>query len=141
VRLSDDVVVAEFASLTEAAKAVNVTRHAISKVCLGINTTAADFGWRFKDSSHQHEDADLDDALPIDGYANYLVFPDGRVYNAERKKFLKPCPTTGGLHYVTLCSGGAKKNHYISTLVREYFPVSDEEDDTNSLGKDEEGSS
>lgn len=143
-----DTMVCEYKTVTRAAEAVGLSRSAISKACLGINPTAGNFRWKYANTSHNHEKIDPSalGAHLIEPYKNYWLFEDGRVYNDKRLAFLKPCHTWDGLRYVTLCSHRVKKNHYISALLREYYPdnekLSDNEGtDTNSGTKATEGSS
>lgn len=120
LQIYEDNVFILYDSLTEAAEEVGLTRHAISKACLGINKTAGGFKWKFEDESYNHENIILDDAKQIDD-TNYYIFKNGDIYNKSRKKMLKPIINLNGNYYVTLSNGTSKKNHYVNKLVSQYF--------------------
>lgn len=125
-------------SVTEAGISVDRSRFAISKACLGINNSCANFKWKYEDDSYNHNNAvDLTSALQIYDYRNYYLFNDGRIYNKQRKSFLKP--TGQNMPYVTLCKDKQKKNHYIQRLMKDHFP--EKVLDTKSLPKCKDGSS
>lgn len=109
-------------SITDAAKSIDKTRRAIQLVLNGKNKTAGGYKWKYVDSSNNHIDADLCDAIPIKGYDKYYVYPDGRIYNKLHKSFLKPVKNANGHVYVTLCKPGSKKqNWYINRIVANHF--------------------
>ena len=121
LQIYEDNVFILYDSLTEAAEEMGLTRHAISKACLGINKTAGGFKWKFEDESYKHElDVNLDDAKQIED-TNYYIFKNGDIYNKSRKKMLKPIINLNGCYYVTLSNGSSKKNHYVKKLVSHYF--------------------
>jgi hypothetical protein len=127
IQLKDGKQISEHKSVTEAGKAVGLTRHAINKVCLGINKTAGGYEWEFVDKNHNHKNIDLSGSRRIYDYDNYFVFPDGQVYNRMRKSFLKPVVNASGYCYITLCRNGKKKNHYVHRIVAEHFISTDKQ--------------
>lgn len=114
-------VINTFDSVTEAGNAHNVSRSAISKACLGVNKSSSGFFWKFENSSHNHNEVDTSDAEPIHKYNNYYVFKDGRIYNDERKAFLKPILEKSGYAYVTLCKDQKKKNFKVHIIVANHY--------------------
>jgi len=121
-QIEKGIVIATYDSVTEAGKAVGVTRHAISKVCVGKNKSSAGYQWRYEDSNHEHEYTDLSSAVQIYDYENYFVYPDGRVYNSQRKSFLAPNPKLSGYQYVSLSNPCKKKiNKDVHRLVADHF--------------------
>jgi len=66
-------------------------------------------------------DVDLTNAIKVKDYENYYVFSDGRVYNSQRKSFMKDCVNANGSHYITLSSAKGKHNKYVHNLVATYF--------------------
>ncbi len=115
-------VVDTFTSVTEAGKAVGLTRYAISKACLGVNKTAGGFIWKYEEREFEHKKVDLDEMKQIYDYPNYYIVKDGRVYSKARKAYLKPVKNASGYSYVTLSmSGRKKKNCYVHRLVIEHF--------------------
>ena len=110
-------------SVTEAGTSIGLTRHSINKVCLGINKTAGGFKWEYENNEHKHEtNVDLINAIKINDFENYYVFSDGRIYNKQRKSFMKDCINAHGSHYITLSkSKDEKSNKYVHNLVATYF--------------------
>jgi hypothetical protein len=137
-------VVGTFNTVTEAGKHVGLTRAAISKACLGVNNTAGGYYWKFEDDKYNHEVVDVGNARKVYDYNNYFIFEDGRVYNIQRKAFLKSTGLADS-PYITLCKGGKKRNCYIRRLLRDHFPENithtNEDSDTKSVGKPSDGSS
>ena len=112
-------------SVTEAGKSVNLSRHAINKVCIGQNQTAGGFKWEYEIPEDKSLPEDFDEAIEIT-YANkektYYVFPDGRIFNKSRKAFLNPVENISGYCYVTLViKDGKKKNIYVHRIVADHF--------------------
>jgi hypothetical protein len=117
-------------SVTEAGTSVNLTRHSINKVCLGKNKTAGGYKWEYEDKANDPlKDVDLTGSKQIDNYPNYYVFSDGRIYNEQRRMFLKDCVNAHGSHYITLSKQNKdkdedtknKENKYVHNLVATYF--------------------
>jgi len=59
--------------------------------------------------------------MEIQGYPNYLIYPDGRVWTKKNKIFLKHCCNTSGYLQVCLRNNDKIKNHDIHRLVAEYY--------------------
>jgi hypothetical protein len=59
--------------------------------------------------------------MEIQGYSNYIVYDDGRIFSKKRNKFIKPRLHSGGYHQVSLCKDGKYKNHYIHRLVGVHY--------------------
>ena len=114
-------IIKKYETVTEAGTAMGVTRHAISKACLGINKTCNNYKWEFEDDQHNHEVVDVSKGKKIDGYENYYVFENGKIYNTARKSYLKPVPNASGYSYVTLCKNKKKNNKYVHRLVAEHY--------------------
>jgi HNH endonuclease len=125
----DGEVIREFSSVTEAGKAIGVTRYAISKACLKVNKTCHGFIFDYKNSEeYSHKDVDISIGRRFPNYENYVVFRDGSIYNEQRKCFMTPIGTASGRVYVTLCKNGNKQNKYVNQIVAiVYIP--------NPLGK------
>jgi len=113
----------KYNSVTEAGEANGVTRYAISKNCLKVNKTCAGFIFEYEDhKKHSHELINITEGKLIEGYNNYLVFPNGTIYNTKNKKHIKPIQNESGYCYITLSkSQEVKKNAYIHTLVAKAF--------------------
>ena len=59
--------------------------------------------------------------MEIQGYPNYLIYPDGRVWSKKRKIFLKPGKQTKGYLHVNLSNHGKMKLHRIHRLVAVHY--------------------
>lgn len=110
-----------FNSVTEASEELNISRSAVSKAVNKINASCQGFIFDFVDEKHNHALVDISEAIKIEGYDNYYVFKDGKVYNTQRKNYVNPIPMDSGYSYVTLCKNGKKKNMRIHILVAKAF--------------------
>lgn len=114
--------VARFKSITEAGTAIGLSRHAVNRVCLGKNKTAGGYMWKYSDEDNvPKKDVDITGSISAPDYPNYLVFPNGTIYNSQRKQFMKPIINAHGSNYVTLSSTQGKKNKYVHNLVAQCF--------------------
>ena len=61
--------------------------------------------------------------MEINGYANYTIYDDGRIWSKARKngKWLKPFPTHKGYLMVRLCDKGVDKCYSVHRLVAEHY--------------------
>ena len=57
----------------------------------------------------------------IEGFENYLISDDGKVYNNKTNKELKQCISTSGYYYVQLVKNKKKNMKYIHRLVAQAF--------------------
>jgi hypothetical protein len=106
-------------SVTEAAKSIELSRSAVTKACNGRNKSAGKFLWEYEDKKYNYNtDVDLSKGKQIINYENYYVFSDGKIYNTQRKAFMKDCINAHGSHYITLSYGN---NKYVHNLVATYF--------------------
>jgi hypothetical protein len=75
--------------------------------------------------------------MEVRGYPNYLIYPDGRVYNKKYKRFLKPSDNGQGYLKVDLCKDGERKTHSIHRLVAEqYIPNPDNKPEVDHIYRD-----
>lgn len=64
--------------------------------------------------------------MEIQGYPNYLIYPDGRVWSKIGKgKFLKPILGKNGYYHVNL-RGDKTQGKYIHRLIGEYYIHNDD---------------
>jgi len=108
-------------SLKEAGTAIGLSASAISKAVAKINETAGGYVWEYEDASHSKDKVNLKKAKQIYDYEKYSIFPDGRVYNNVREKFVKPVKNDAGYCYVTISNCGNKKNYYVHRIVADHF--------------------
>tara|TARA_R110000772_G_scaffold105087_1_gene206683 strand:+ start:68 stop:508 length:441 start_codon:yes stop_codon:yes gene_type:complete len=59
--------------------------------------------------------------MEIEGFSNYLIYPDGRVYGKRYKKFLKPDINEGNYERIKLQLNGKWKKISIHKLVGIHF--------------------
>ena len=58
--------------------------------------------------------------MEIEGYENYLIYEDGKVFSKKRNKFLKPC-MTDGYYTISLCKNGKPKSSRINRLIAIHY--------------------
>jgi hypothetical protein len=64
--------------------------------------------------------------MEVRGFENYLIYPDGKVYNKYRKRYLSACDDGDGYLFVNLCKDGNRKLYKIHRLVAlHYIPNPD----------------
>ena len=59
--------------------------------------------------------------MEINGFENYLIYQDGKVYSKTSKRYLKPSDNSYGYLKVNLCKDGKRKIHKIHRLVAIYY--------------------
>ena len=59
--------------------------------------------------------------MEIQGYPDYLIYDDGRVYSKNRDKFMSPSIDHKGYHRVCLCNDGKIKLFLIHRLVASHY--------------------
>jgi hypothetical protein len=59
--------------------------------------------------------------MEIEGYENYLIYEDGRVYSKKTKIYLSTCDDGNGYLQVGLSKDGNQKSHKIHRLVAEHY--------------------
>jgi hypothetical protein len=59
--------------------------------------------------------------MEVEGFENYLIYQDGRVYSKKRKKFMKNNPNTYGYLHVSLWKDGKEKNFLVHKLIALHY--------------------
>ena len=59
--------------------------------------------------------------MEIQGYPNYLIYPDGRVQNKKTKRILKSNPTKDGYLNVGLRNEKGRNTFYVARLVAQHY--------------------
>lgn len=59
--------------------------------------------------------------MEINGFENYLIYDDGRVFSKKRNKYLKPSRTKTGYYIIGLYAKGKKKFFLVHRLVALHF--------------------
>ena len=120
--------IATFISIVEAARKTGANDRQISSVCLGKRTSSGGFIWKYTNGTEAVRTRLPVDGKAIDGFPNYLITEDKRVYSKRSKKYLKPKILESGYECVKLCNNGVMKDAYICKLVREYFGTSSQKE-------------
>ncbi len=132
----DDNIIQKYDSLIEASKSINLSPSSISKVLIGENETAGGYKWMYDNVEHYPVSIDISKAKVINIYNNYMVLPNGKIYNIKRKTFVKPIKNASGYCYVTLCNYGIKQNIYVHRIVAEHFiPNKENKSQVNHINK------
>jgi hypothetical protein len=116
----DGIYIATFNSILEASKKTNTNDRQISAVCKGKSKSSGGFKWEYE---IKDEINNIIDGKEIEGYPNYLITKDGKVYSKRAKIFLKPKILPSGYLCIKLCNNGKMVDAYINKLVKEYYPV------------------
>ncbi len=59
--------------------------------------------------------------MEVVDYPNYLIYPDGKVYNQKYKRYLKPSMNNSGYLYVNLWKNSKDKKFSIHRLIAIYY--------------------
>lgn len=108
-----------FGSILEASEKTGANNRHISCVCKGKRKTTGGFMWKYEIAEESLNDCD---GKVIDGFPNYKITKDGKVYSTRARKFLVPKILQSGYECIKLCNNGIYKDAYIKKLVREYYP-------------------
>ena len=78
--------------------------------------------------------------MEIQGYPNYLIYEDGRVWSKKGKgKFLKHAKNKKGYHRIHLYRDGIQKMFYVSRLVAiHYIPNPDGKPEVDHINRDKD---
>jgi len=80
--------------------------------------------------------------MEIEGYSNYLIYEDGRVFSKKRKIFLKSRDNGRGYHTVHLCKDGRHKHYLVHRLVAiHYIPNPHNYPEVDHKDRDKENNS
>ena len=75
--------------------------------------------------------------MEIQGFEDYLIYEDGRVFSKRRNKFKKPAIDTPGYKYVNLYKNTKQKNFRIHRLVAEhYIPNPENKPEVDHINRD-----
>jgi hypothetical protein len=107
-----------FDSIKDAHDILGIDDGAIVKVCKGNRNTAGGFVWKYLETTErENPDVDLTTMKPIEGFPNYRVSSDGKVYSVNYKKFLKTQKNNDGYETVQVTNNGNKKDFLMHRLV------------------------
>jgi len=107
-----------FKSLKEAHDETNIDDGSIVKVCKGRQKTAGGYIWKYLETTErENPDVDLTTMKSIEGFPNYRVSSDGKVYSVSYKKFLKTQTNNDGYETIQVTNKGVKKDFLMHRLV------------------------
>lgn len=110
-------------SIIEASQKTGANDRHISCVCKGKRKTTGGFVWKYETPEDVLQDVE---GKQIDGFPNYKITKDGKVYSKKAKKFLIPKKLPSGYLCVKLCNNGVYKDAYIQKLVRDHYETTNE---------------
>ena len=75
--------------------------------------------------------------MEITDFDNYLIYPDGKVFNKSNNKFRKLNFATNGYQYVALYKDGKQKNHLLHRLIAiHYIPNTENKPEVDHINRD-----
>jgi hypothetical protein len=124
-------------SILEASEKTGASARHISCVCKGKRKTTGGFVWKYETPEEVLQDVD---GIQIEGFPNYKITKDGKVYSKKAKKFLIQKKLPSGYLCVKLCNNGVYKDVYIQKLVREHYETTIENLGPKSVRETTDGS-
>lgn len=115
----------EFETLSQAAKEIGVNTGRIVEVCKGRRDQIGGYQWRYLDQSSQ--DAVIDPKeqgyKKIEGFANYWINNEGKIYSTHSKRYMKFQKNSDGRYCIQLSYQGKATTYLVHRLVAQYFLV------------------
>jgi hypothetical protein len=59
--------------------------------------------------------------MEVQGFENYLIYEDGRIFSKKSNKFRKSVKNSYGYHYISLYKDGKEKKHRIHRLIAIHY--------------------
>jgi len=120
----DNELITYFPSMAEASRQTGISKDMISHCCRNkVNSTNDKNGnkyiFKYKEESSQKIPRPQD-ARQIEGFDNYYITPDGKIYSEWYQQYLHTQINSDGYEYVTL-KNKKKKRFQIHSLVAKYF--------------------
>ena len=115
----DGELVNSFPSIIEAGKATGISEKHISSVCNGTRNTHGGYIWKYDRTVEYLDDCD---GKEIEGFPNYKITPDGKIFSKKYHRFLKIKKLPSGYECIKLCNNNVQQDFYIRKLLREYYP-------------------
>lgn len=119
--------IVRFESVIEASEKTGISVGQLSSACTG-NTkqgthNAHGFGWKYvnENPNRQKEEIDLSQFKQIEGFPNYFVNREGKIYSKSRKIFMKPYKAAEGAVGLQFNNNTAKKSFLVHNIVGTYF--------------------
>ncbi|QGR53809.1 putative intron HNH endonuclease [Moumouvirus maliensis] len=120
-------------SVLDASKDTGISDGSICSACSGKKNSAGGFGWKYvEENPNNQSDVDLSEYKQIDGFPNYVINREGKIYSLPYKRFLKYQDHQEGCKMVQLTNLGNRKDYLIHRLVASYF-LEREDENHNSI--------
>lgn len=119
----DGTYIQTYDSIIEASQKTGANDRHISCVCKGKRKTTGGFVWKYETPEEVLQDVE---GLVIEGFPNYKITRDGKVFSRKAKKFLTPKKLPSGYLCVKLCNNGVYKDAYIRKLVKDHYEINNE---------------
>ena len=75
--------------------------------------------------------------MEIEGYPNYLIYEDGKVFSKYKNKFLNPSINSHGYYTIDLRENGKQKTHLIHRLIGiHYIPNPENKREIDHMNRD-----
>ena len=116
----NNIFIKEFDSATDAEKETGIFRTGISAVCRGVRKTSGGYIWKYSDYTPIISQL-VPDGKILDGYPNYIITNDGKVYNSKRKRYLIIKKHITGYRGVSLSSNNKSQPFNVHRLVSLLF--------------------
>ncbi|AVL94665.2 putative intron HNH endonuclease [Moumouvirus australiensis] len=120
-------------SVLDASKDTGISDGSICSACSGKKDNAGGFGWKYvEENPNNQSDVDLSKYKQIDGFPNYVINREGKIYSLPYKRFLKYQDHQEGCKMVQLTNLGNRKDYLVHRLVASYF-LEREDENHNSI--------
>lgn len=112
-------VIETYKSIKDASIQTGIDDGGIVKVCKGQRQIAGGFKWKYHETFANEDISDLklDETKAIDGYPEYRITKEGKVYSVRRKKYLKTAINEDGYETIQLQVDSKKKDFLVHRLV------------------------
>ena len=75
--------------------------------------------------------------MEINGFPNYLIYEDGKVFNQKTQKWRKAATNNHGYNNIVLCKNGKSKTFYIHRLIAlHYIPNPENKKEVDHIDRD-----
>jgi len=117
----DYVFIKEYESLLDAEKETGISNGLISNVCRGVRNRQTAGGYIWKYTNHMPESQPIPEGKIMDGYPNYIITNNGKVYNSKRNKYLVPAKGENGYMYIGMSDRKKRMSFSVHRLVALLF--------------------
>lgn len=120
VSIDDKGIEKEYESIISAASELGIRRQYITDCLRGTRSQIKNLSWKYLNSNHNMQDADLKQMTEISDYPGYYINKKGQIYGISKKQFLTE-NMSDGYPKVLLYKNAIPKSFYIHVLVAKTF--------------------